>query len=357
MSLPINQHQRFFHQIYKRKRIFFHIAYWVCAVFLFTFLWGTRYNNYWVCFYNELVFLPIKLAVTYFGLCYLIPKLLFKEKYLRLAIMSLITMILAGFIQRALVYISFIPLLGVSDQKATLFDITEILNHVLNINSVVIIPFAIKLYSYSLEKENSILTLSQEKMKAELQFLRCQIQPHFLFNVLNDLYSMALKKSDNTPEVILKLSELMRYMLQESTEDLVSVEKEVNYIRNYIELERLRYGKRFDVNFKVNGDTIGNNITPLLLLPFVENAFKHSTINEIDKSWISVELNVDHGELQFKVANSYDPGAKKSQDVSSGIGIRNVKDRLDIIYPERYTLQTDVTANTYASTLKINLMQ
>jgi two-component system, LytTR family, sensor kinase len=338
-----------------RKRIFFHIAYWICAVLLFTFLWGTRYNNYWVCFYNELVFLPIKLGVTYFGLYYIIPKLLLKRKYIRLIVASVVMITAGGILQRILVYYSFIPLLGVSELNTPLFDTIEILNHVININSVMIIPFALKLYSYSLEKENRILTLSQEKTKAELLFLRSQIQPHFLFNVLNDLYAMALKQSDKTADVILKLSDLMRYVLQESTADVVSIEKEINYIRNYIDLEKLRYGDRFSIDLQVTSDVSECFITPLLLLPFVENAFKHST-NAITGAWITIKIKINNHELTLDVANSYDPGTLKSDHISSGIGIKNIRQRLDILYPDRYVFLTETVNNSYKTTLKINLL-
>lgn len=339
-----------------QKRIYFHIAYWICAVLLFTFLWGTRYNNYWVCFYNELVFLPIKLGVTYFGLYYIIPKLLVKRKYIRLIVASVLMITAGGILQRILVYYSFIPLLGMSDLNTPLFDTIEILNHMININSVMIIPFALKLYSYSLEKENRILTLSQEKTKAELLFLRSQIQPHFLFNVLNDLYAMALKQSDKTADVILKLSDLMRYVLQESTADVVSIEKEINYIRNYIDLEKLRYGNRFSVDLQVTGDISKCLVAPLLLLPFVENAFKHSTTNEITGAWISIEIMIDKHELTLVVANSYDPGILKSDHISSGIGIKNIRQRLDILYPAHHTFVTERNDNSYKSILKINLL-
>lgn len=345
-----------FELLNSRKRIYFHISYWICVVLLFTFLWGIRYNNYWVCFYNELVFLPIKLGVTYFGLYYLIPQLLLKRKYLRLIVASVLMMVTGGLFQRILVYFSFIPLLGVSDQNAPFFDPTEILNHVINMNAVMIIPFAIKLYGYSLERENRILILSQEKTKAELQFLRSQMQPHFFFNVLNDLYAMALKQSDKTADMILKLSDLMRYVLQESTADVVPIQKELNYIRNYIDLEKLRYGNRFSVDLQVKGNVSECLVAPLLLLPFVENAFKHSSTNEMSGVWISIEIMIDNQELTLVVTNSYNPEILKSNLISSGIGIKNICQRLDILYPARHTFVTEKNDNSYKSTLKINLL-
>ncbi|MTK52275.1 histidine kinase [Paludibacter sp.] len=339
-----------------KKRLFFHIAYWVGVVTFFTLLWGTRYSNYWVCFYNELVFLPIKLGMTYFSLYYIIPKLLFRGEYFRTGVASLLTMVGGGVLQRTLVYFSVIPLLGVSDMHVGLFDPTEILNHIINATSVMIIPVAIKLYKSSLEKENRILFLSQEKTMAELQFLRSQIQPHFFFNVLNDLYAMALKKSDRTPEMILKLSDLMRYVLQESRAEMVSVQKELAYLRNYIDLEKLRYDKRFSFDFEVAGDTSYCRIPPLLLLPFVENAFKHSTIHHTEGAWIRIKLEVDLKKLYLRVDNSFDPSMAKKNNLSSGIGIENVRKRLEIIYYGRYSLEIHSSETQYSSTLIINFL-
>jgi sensor histidine kinase YesM len=340
-----------------RKQVFFHIVYWVSIVLFFTFSWGTRYNNYWVCFYNEVVFLPIRMGVVYFGLYYVIPKLLLKRKYFRFAVAFVAMMAVGSIMQRTLVYYSSIPLLGFRNPDVSFFDTTELLHYVISINAVMIIPFAVKLYSYSLEKENRILSLSHEKSQAELQFLRSQIQPHFFFNVLNDLYAMALKHSEKTPEMIMKLSDLMRYVLHESTAESVPVEKELNYIRNYIDLEKLRYGSRFSVDLQVKGGTKNCQIAPLLLFPFVENAFKHSTTNETSGAWISIELMVNADEVCLLVSNSFDPEAKRESNVSSGIGIKNVRDRLDILYPGRYVFDTKVIDQSYVSSLKIKLPQ
>jgi len=343
-------------QLLKSKnRVFMHITYWVVMVLLFTFFWGTRYGNYWVCFYNELYFLPVKLVATYFGLYYLIPQL-FKGNYLRVILLAIVTIIGSGILQRILGYYAFSPLLGFYNPNVPLFDTTDILHQIININAVMILPFSIKFYSYSMEKENRILILSREKSQAELQFLRSQIQPHFLFNVLNDIYAMSLMQSEKTPESILKLSDLMRYVLQESAADVVLIEKEINYIRNYIDLEKLRYSDRFTVDLQVTGDINNFYITPLLLLPFVENAFKHSSTNEKGGAWIKINLAVNNQQMSLIISNSFDPEVPKQQHVSSGIGIKNVRKRLDILYPGSYTFETEISDLSYKTVLNINLV-
>jgi len=295
------------------------------------------------------------MGVTYFGLYYIIPKLLLQRRYIPLLVVSILTMTIGGVLQRLLVYYSSIPLLGLSNPHASLFDPTEILNHIINTNAVMIVPFAIKLYSYSLEKENRILALSQEKTNAELSLLRSQIQPHFFFNVLNDLYAMALKKSDKTADMILHLSDMMRYVLKDSSADFVPLEKELNYMGNYMELEKLRYGNRLTVDSTITGDVSGLVIAPLLLLPFVENAFKHSATRGNTGDWIRIETRIEDSVLTLLVSNSYDPDARKPDYLSSGIGIKNVCQRLDILYPGQHSFSNNATQNSYNSKLTINL--
>jgi two-component system, LytTR family, sensor kinase len=331
-----------------------HVTYWIMVVLLFTFFWGTRYGNYWVCFYNELYFLPIKIATTYFGLYYLIPQL-FKRNYYRVIIVGSIVIIGSGLLQRIIGYYSFIPEVGFYLPDIPLFDITEVLHKIMDINAVMIIPLSIKFYTHYLDKEHKILLLSQEKTEAELQFLRSQIQPHFLFNVLNDIYAMALLKKKETPDSILKLADLMRYVLQESTENKVPLEKEINYIRNYIDLEKLRYSELYTIDFDIKGNTTTAMITPLLLLPFIENAYKHSTTNDKGGAWIKIEINLNNEALSMEISNSYDPTIPKVTQISSGIGIQNVLKRLEILYPRNYTFETNSTSSSYNTKLTINL--
>lgn len=339
----------------QKYRIYLHVSYWICVVLFLSLLWGTRYHNYWICFYNELFFLPVKLGVTYFTLYFILPKLLYRRRYMAFGVAGILTMFLGGLLQRLLVFYSAIPYLGFSGPDSSVIDPTEILNHIINIISVMIIPLVIKLHGHQLESENKILTLLQEKTKAELLFLRNQIQPHFFFNVLNDLYAMALKKSDKTAEMILKLSDLMRYVLKESTADFVSFEKELNYIQNYIDLEKLRYGKRLRVDVNITGDFTKHKITPLLLLPFVENAFKHSSTNNDAGDWIRICASITDDEFTLVVENSYDAEVEKQRNVSSGVGIKNVCERLNILYSGKHHLESNCSENSYFSKLSISL--
>jgi len=198
--------------------------------------------------------------------------------------------------------------------------------------------------------------LQRQTLKSELKFLKSQINPHFLFNTLNSLYALTLKKSDLAPEIVLKLSEMMRYMLYECNEREVPLSKEINYLKNYLELERIRQGKRMDINFSMRGEVSGQKIAPLMFIPFIENSFKHGISNQISSGYVNIYLEIDAQEVNMTIENSKaatvpSPSGKKS----GGIGLVNVKRRLDLLYPEKYELTIDNDPNTYTVKLSIDL--
>ncbi len=174
-----------------------------------------------------------------------------------------------------------------------------------------------------------------EKRSAELSSLRLQVNPHFLFNTLNSIYSLALEKSDKTPEAIVKLSELMRYVTSEVGEDSVPLEKELNYISNYIELQRIRLGDTVQIDYAVSGDWTEDRIAPLLLIPFIENAFKFG-VNPGMHSKIEVNLSIADHQLLLTVANN--KLQSNDQLMKSGTGLVNVQKRLKLIYPAAHKL-------------------
>ncbi|MDQ3142395.1 MAG: sensor histidine kinase [Bacteroidota bacterium] len=191
----------------------------------------------------------------------------------------------------------------------------------------------------SIQKEKK--ELITKNIQTELQFLKNQINPHFLFNTLNNLYALTLKKSDLAPDVVLKLSDMMRYMLYECNEKEVPLEKELRYIHNYIELEKLRLSKPADIRVQITGDISHSSVAPLLLIPFIENSFKHGLKLSIDDSFIHVNLNQTEDAIQFQIINSKPPkiAAIFNGSKVGGIGLVNVKKRLEIIYPNRHKLE------------------
>lgn len=194
-------------------------------------------------------------------------------------------------------------------------------------------------------------SLETEKLNAELAFLRSQINPHFLFNSLNNIYSLAYQKSDKTPEAILKLSEIMRYMLYESNEDLVMLEEEINYLENYIELQKLRFKEQVYVDLQERIEEKDHRIMPLLLISFLENAFKHGVSTDVDKP-IRIAINVENGRLHFRTENVK---SQTHKDQTKGVGLANLKRRLQLGYPGRHTINVVETEDYYSSELFIYL--
>lgn len=205
--------------------------------------------------------------------------------------------------------------------------------------------------AYQKEKENK--QLREEKISAELSFLKSQINPHFLFNVLNYLYALAIPLSDKLGNAIIRLSHLMRYMLGGKEDALVPLQKELDYIHNYIEIYRMLFEDRFYVNFDTKGDVDSFFIAPLLLIPFVENAFKHGIMNDPQQP-VSIQLSVIDGKLCFSVHNKI---SNHQKDHSSGIGLFNVRRRLELIYPDHHELKVSSTNNFFDVQLQLNAVR
>ena len=198
--------------------------------------------------------------------------------------------------------------------------------------------------------------LQNQTLQSELKYLKAQINPHFLFNTLNSLYALTLKKSDLAPEIVLKLSEMMRYMLYECNEKEVSLEKEVNYIRNYLELEKLRHGDHCDISFEIDGEPGNKQVAPLMFIPFIENSFKHGLNKQIDDAHVSIKMDIKEDDVLMEISNSkVHTVPKANRKRSGGIGLVNIKRRLELLYPEKYSLDIEESPNDYLVNLSIKL--
>ncbi|WP_297334413.1 histidine kinase [Flavobacterium sp.] len=191
-------------------------------------------------------------------------------------------------------------------------------------------------FSFMLRLRQTLFNVQNEKQKAELAYLKAQINPHFLFNTLNSVYALSLEKSDATPDAIVKLSAMMRYVVTESSREFVPMQKELDYINNYIKLQKLRIDENTQLEYSINGDASGKQIAPLLLIPFIENAFKHG-INPEEVSNISIKIDITENSLQLIITNDK-VKAEISEDEKTGMGVANVKQRLQHLYPKKYKL-------------------
>ncbi len=301
---------------------------------------------------NELIQLLFYAFLVYLNLLYLIPNYLARYAFvyfgLVLAVCALVTPI-----EVLVFYLKF------HDQplyRARLVE-TQIwifIGNVIVIFVSTILRVIMDWWRYQNEKQ----VLLTQTMQSELRFLKSQINPHFLFNTLNNLYALTLKKSDKAPEIVLKLSEIMRYMLYECNERRVHLTKEIQYIYNYLDLERLRQPKEADIRFVVEGQISEQMVAPLLFIPFLENSFKHGLNNQLQGGgFVRLRLRVLGEDLEFFIENSKAERVPRQEHPrSGGIGLVNVRQRLQMLYPENHTLIIQDEPHRYSVTLQLKMI-
>ncbi|MEH3114411.1 sensor histidine kinase [Pedobacter terrae] len=205
------------------------------------------------------------------------------------------------------------------------------------------------------KNQENLINVETEKLKLELNQLKLQIQPHFFFNTLNNMYALSVQKSPETPKMIKNLSSIMRYVLYESNQDKVSLEKEVDFINSYIQLESFRHTPSDLIEFSTQGNFSHVMIEPLLFMPLIENTFKHVLHQNITDKWIKIVLSVDEQELIFQTSNVLPPSIGIANE-SGGIGLKNVRKRLNLLYPDQHELTIFEEENSFTVTLVINLI-
>ncbi len=291
-----------------------------------------------------LVYVSISYVILFYTHSeYLFPKV-FKQKPIRyiLYIVALITILMAG---RYYVRISF-----VGNINSNLFFVFTFINYLF----IFVISASYCFFSDYQKNQQIQREKEHERLKSELSFLRSQISPHFMFNLMNSLVSLNRKKSNLVEPVLLKMSDLLRYMLYEKDDKQISLENEVRYLENYIDLQKIRFADYVEIEFLVHQPLLSKNIEPMLLIPFVENAFKHGT-GMVEKPIIKIELQTTSNQLLFKVTNKFSSDKQEVKDGSSGIGLANVKRRLELLYPDQYILTVEDKNNFYTIDLKLNL--
>ncbi|NLR94123.1 sensor histidine kinase [Flammeovirga agarivorans] len=219
----------------------------------------------------------------------------------------------------------------------------------------IMISTVLTVSKYDEERKEKEMVLREEKMQAELKFLRSQINPHFLFNALNNIYTMSYMQMPQAPDNIAKLSEMLRYLLYDCNEDRVELSKEISYLHNYIDFQNLKTEGEQNIQFDIDIKNPSRLLSPVLLEPFVENAFKYSKLEEHNDGFVNLHLKEDHKELIFEVHNSISPEVIPNNDPSrGGIGIENVKKRLSLIYKNQHTLDIVNDGDEFKIILKIS---
>ena len=295
------------------------------------------------------VFSVINIGLFYLNYLYLIPKFLDKKKY-RLYTIALVTCIVVFALGKYGLAITFKEFILIHGKKQTSFWVYFTSSALTNV-FFLFLSTALKFGSDWFLNERVRTDLENQRLNAELSFLKSQINPHFLFNSLNSIYSLAYQKSDAAPEAILKLSEIMRYMLYESNDNKVDLAKELQYLQNYIDLQKIRFGDKAFVDFKITGEVGVQKIVPLLLIAFIENAFKHGIANDPSVP-IRLLINLDGTNLHFYIENKKH---MNNRDIESGVGLNNVQRRLDLLYPGKYKLDIQDKPDIYTCELSLVL--
>ncbi len=338
------------------RRWIYHIVFWLVVTGFYSFFFSHQYGNYGVIFWFVLLLLPLTIGTTYFLNNFLLPRYFFKKRYGLFVLCFFYTLIISLYFQILTIFGIFIFVARLNIRKLNLEEVDPFFL-LISMYMVVFLGMALKMVRYHNKSQLQLQRLRQEKIEAELKFLKSQLNPHFLFNTLNNLYALTLVKSDKASEVVLKLSDMLNYVLHESKSDVVSLEREVGQVDNYIALEKLRYGDKLNVRFEKSGDFLRKYIPPMLLITLVENGFKHGVSKTMNDSWIGIDLRVSPMELNFEVENSSFPAkpAGMSNGQAGGIGLKNLESRLKLIYNEDYDLSIKSGVDRFKVSLKINI--
>ena len=335
-----------------KKRLPFHILFWLIYYLWSSYVTASFDYKFYRAFMSEAITLPLKIVVAYFLLYYLLPKYILTGKYKKLIIIFFLLALIAGFIFRVLQGAIILPVFY-PQRPFTPWDIGRFMWALFEIFSISAILLSIKLFILKFESMQREKELENEKLQTELSFLKAQINPHFLFNTLNNIYGLSLKNSPQTSDSILKLSELLRFILHDGSMSEIKIIDEIKIINDYIELEKLRYGERLNINFKIDIDNQNQMIAPLILLSFIENSFKHGASESRFNSSINISLLLKNGYLTFSVINSKEGGSYND----NGIGLKNIRRQLELIYESRHSINIQNSNDLFELKLTINLLE
>ena len=293
---------------------------------------------------ESLAYMTMHISLAYALMYFVIPRYLLKQKYL-LTIVWVIVCFLGVSLMSTILSVTIIPkidkwILNINDtwlvERAIKYIHLSIMAGLRGAITIGGIASSIKLMKHWYVKEQRNLQLQKENAEAQLQLLKAQVHPHFLFNTLNNIYSHTQNTAPVASQLVMGLSDMLRFMLYECNQPLVPLSKEFKMIQDYISLEQIRYDDRPDIHIDLPANTADLGIAPLLLLPLVENCFKHGTSHMIDQPWLSLQVTLEQGSMHVKLMNG--KTNEKSKTSHTGIGILNVRKRLALLYPGKHEL-------------------
>lgn len=331
-----------------------HVLFWVGVLLFYTYFFGGTRTNFNDTLKFSLFLMPTTVATTYVSIYKLIPDYLIPKRYWRFGLYSLYTIIMSVYLLFVSIFFSLIYLSNFEYSemnpatKNIIFIATAVYLVVVVVSAFKLLKLNYDQASKSKQLETKILDTQLKLKEQELHYLKMQIHPHFLFNTLNTMYGFALKKADQTPDMILKLSNLLDYLLYQAEKPFVLLSEEIAHLKDYIALEKMRFHDTLSVDLNIKTTSEDLTIAPMLLLPFIENSFKHGHIKNGVLA-ITIELTADWNDIHFRIMNS-----KSNQNTSShGIGLENIKKRLELLYPNANELIINDTAHTFEIELHI----
>ena len=349
------------------RHILFWFCWWIFCSILYSYLPTPEVQSYSfrliISAAEALVFLPIHMFIAYSMVYFLVPYLLIKGHYvysiIAVAILFLITGVLNAFLSPHVGQLrNFMldpifqsPLPKRFAPKSFHYSIMAGLRGGVTVAGL---AAAIKLMKHWYVKEQRNLQLQKENTEAQLQLLKAQVHPHFLFNTMNNIYSYTQNTSPVAAKLVMGLSDLLRYILYAGNQTLVPLNKELKMLEDYITLEQVRYDERLDVQLKFSKNSEGLFIAPLLLLPLVENCFKHGLSNMVEQPWISLNISIESNCMIMKLVNGKARGYKTS-GTTSGIGLKNVQKRLELLYPQKHFFKITDDEDVFIVDLKVEL--
>jgi sensor histidine kinase YesM len=351
-----------------RRHLAFWLFWWFFQAFLYSFIAANSAMSYLnrlpMSLLESLIFLLIHVFLAYSLMYVVIPRFLLKQLYWQTAIWTLIFFLATALLSTLLAAFLIDPLRQlvygndavVKFRPASVNIFLSLLAGLRGGITIGGIAAAIKLMKYWYVKEQRNLQLQKENVESQLQLLKAQIHPHFLFNTLNNIYSFTQNGSPVAAKMVTGLSDLLRFMLYECNQPLVPLAKELRMIQDYISLEKIRYGNKLELHIDMPAETHDLHIAPLLLLPLVENCFKHGTSHMLEQPWISLQVRLEGSEMTMKLLNGKENSSTAGSNLP-GIGIQNVQKRLDLLYPGQYELSIKDEEDIFIVNLKMTLVQ
>ena len=335
---------------YRKWIIAVHLLFWVLLVALMVFVFASILSEPKRVMLATSVNLVGFLILVYVHLLYLLPRYFDQKRFLSYAVGLLILLIATATLRF---------FVGLGSVKAMHLDMEEIFtpfyfgSMFLTGTFFLLISIPLRLINNWFKKQELEKELKTHQLEAELRFLKAQVNPHFLFNALNNIYSLSFTESKKTPEMILKLSDMMSYMLYDCKSEQVKLTSEIEYLKNYIDLQQLKKDGELNIEFDINGNTSNVFITPMLFIPFFENAFKHGNLDDTENGWLKSKLSVENNTLEFKMCNTIKTGTIKKE--KGGVGLENIRDRLKLLFPGKHDLDIAKENCIFSVNLKIDL--